>query len=1308
MGGYRRVTGAARRGSDAAGHGDVNQQSSTAAEPVRGWRYWLGSILFFQVSKLVKDGSDGTIASEDMLNITNEERADYLGSRLGEIWHAQPAGSRSMWRALFSMFGARYIGVSLLAILASWSKLSAAIFLGQFILFLQDPAAPTHTGILYGAALGTAMLTFAVVESQFMIYSTQLGIRARVSVLSFLYSHMLAVNAADLPPAGQTLNVVSNDAQRLEDAAPFLMFLVLAPLETVTAFAATTFYIGFQPALAGFGTLSALILLLSSNSRLFNRLRRQLVEARDQRTKVLSDMFRSMEVIKLYSWAAPFVDKVLAFRAVEMRVFYKWYGLKGINGGMYWSAVGFMSVAAFFIYVFVLDQPLSTDIVFTSMLLFTSVRENMAWRIPRAFELLAELRVSMHRLESFLAISAREVHPAPASAATTDGADADTVLEIADATLAWHPNRAPVLSGVNVTVRRGELVAVVGSVGSSKTSLLRAVLGHLHLVSGTIRAARVSYAPQSVYVVGGTVRDNILLTSDPSTAATAVVDEARLRRVVDVCQLAPDLARWANGLDTYLGSRAQSASGGQRARLALARALYQRADLYLLDDIFGPLDAKTSAAIFVGLREFLVESKAAAVLVTHHLGAVVQCDAAIYTARGRVLAQGGYQAVVGAAVQHEPEFARMLEEYAMAAGSGAGGRDAGNGDAAPRDVAAAGPPAAGLDGAIDDEDDDDADADEGAETAAAGMDFSLFLQFLKLSGSKWMLTGSVILGVATCAVQAVADWWLAEWASEPTRAGQVDPLHWTVFLALILCVPPVALLSAYGFYVVIIAASRALFARMIQNLVKASPRFFALNPPGRIMNRAVKDASQVDEVLPDAFADVLRLWIYMLTIIVTVVIAVPYVLLAIVPVAGAFWVLRGMYVRSNGQVRRLEALSRSPLYSHLVSTVEGLTTVTALQRERQYTRTFCARVDDNTRALLSFYTVERWLCLRVDALACAIIYTAAGLMVALKPTLALGIASLAQMYILSLVDSLQYNVRKSAEMALQLISVQRMLEYAHDIPLEGDQATAADVHLPADWPSRGVVEFQDVTLTYEGSDRPALSGVSFATQAGESLSLVGRTGSGKSSVLNALFRTAEIAAPSRILIDGVDIARVGLHDLRSRLAIIPQAVFQFHGSVRFNLDPCGVHSDAALWEVLSRVELRDVVAGYDGTLDAEPGFSAGEGQLLQLARVLLRPNVRVLVLDECSSNIDKITEGVLQRTLREQFRECTVITVAHRIETVIDSDKVCVLDQGRVQELGAPAALLADPESKFRKIAEEGMGTEKLARFMAGKADKSE
>ncbi|KAJ3361258.1 Multidrug resistance-associated protein 4, partial [Allomyces arbusculus] len=869
-------------------------KTTPAIEHTRG--FYPSDLVFLQASPLVTKGfRQGQLEHDDLLPIRDGDQSEILASKMREAWNEQLRAGKTptMWRALITVFGRHYLTIAVLAFGSGACKISSAIFLGQFISFLQTPDAPLARGIGFGAGLALAMLMFSILESHFMMHAYRIGIRARVAVTAFLYSHLLTLSGATLPPVGQTLNVISNDAQRLEDAAPFLIFTVLGPLETCIVIGITWIYMGWAAA-AAFGTLIVMLLLVSTNMGRFKVARGNMVDARDRRIRLLSELIKSIEMIKLYAWESAFVRLVLDARHEEVAHLQKWYNLKGINTVFTWAVPGAMAVAGFFSWFFGIGTTFTTKGVFTSLLLFGAVRVNMSWRVPRSIELVADLRISFQRIEEFLNLKAT----AAVTPLNQTDEETNTVLAFNSATFAWTPNQ-PILRDVDLTIRAGQIVAVIGQVGSGKSSLLLAALGQLHTnrTDAVRRVTDVAYTPQAAYVFPGTVEDNIVMASP--------VDADRLARVVAVCQLTPDIARWDNGLQTRLGERGVKVSGGQRARLCLARALYHadatQARLVVLDDVFAALDAHVAATIFIELRDFFKASDAAVVIVTHHLHLVAQCDEVVYLHSGSVLAHGPLAQVVAVAAERDPYFAAVVAEFTGVGAEGAGDEKVGSDEQ--EDIGPNGQTAGPSRGVADDEEEDGGliggmEGEDWDEHAQQGFDAGMFWRFLKLSNGAALMIGALIMGFGTFTMQALADYQLSAWAAAPSE-HQSESRYWVPYVALTAGVPLAALLFTYGFYRVMLHSSARLFEQMLHNVVKATPYFFQINPAGRILNRMGKDMALADETLPDAFAEVVRLWIYIVMIVIIVAIAVPWILLALAPVIFAFFLLRRRYVAAN-------------------------------------------------------------------------------------------------------------------------------------------------------------------------------------------------------------------------------------------------------------------------------------------------------------------------------------------------------------------------------------------------------------------------
>ncbi|KAL7752369.1 hypothetical protein RI367_002415 [Sorochytrium milnesiophthora] len=1254
-------------------------------------------LTFADADRVVSSGNTRELEIDDALPLNAEDNCSVLKQKLEACWDRELQQSAStppkFWRALARTFAWRYSAVALIALGSSLCKLASALVLGRFIHFLQTPDAPVSQGIPYAVGLLVAMACLPLFENIMMFQSTRVGINAKSSVVSLLYAHVLRLSLSTLPPVGQTLNIISNDVQRLETGGPYLMFIVLAPLETIIVFSIAWSYLSYAAA-AAFGTLVAVVLLVGSLSPVYASLRKRVITARDSRIKLLNDILRSIEMLKMYAWEKPFSAKVGKWRMREVHALRRWYAIKGVGAAFFMSTLGFMSLAGFFTLFFGMHETFTPDKIFTSLLLFTLVQHNMCWRIPLAIETMADLRVSMARIQSLLLIQPT-VRESIAKGDSSQLVAAGTPLvTLKNATFSWTPKtpfasgnketdydwelkaRSAVLHDIDLCVQAGQCVAVIGAVGQGKSSLLLSLLRHTRMVGGDMEVSpHLSYVPQSSYIFAGTIKSNITM-GEPE-------DAARLDRVIDICELRRDVAQWENGLDTRVGERGVRVSGGQKARVCLARALYHEAPLYLFDDIFSALDALVASAIFANLKQHMGDK--ALVIVTHHLGLVRQCDHVVLLEEGRVLAQGPYADVVADASRAGGHFAEVLAEV-------------GHGDQAHTVGSVATLADAAGDGGLEMNEDGEDDEAWDEQRAKGTVNARVYREFFRNGSSLGFFLLVNLVGAMATALQTLGDWWLSRWASHRPDE-QRDPMYWRVYTAIIFAVPLLAGLSTFGFYFTALSSSNQLFSKMLANILRATPHFFTTNPPGRILNRFAKDVSMTDEMLPDSLYEVIRTTLYIFSILVVICIAVPWLLLALVPVGVAFIWLRGRYLTANRQIRRIESLSRSPVYAHLVSSIEGMTTLTAHGLEQTYYKRFCDLQDTNIRSLLSFYMVERWLCLRVDALALVIVLVTTVAMICLRHSLTPGMAGLAQMYVLSLVDQTQFLVRKAAELELQFVAAERILEYASDIPLEAALLSDKAKEPPANWPHAGNITLDHMTLQYQGSQTPSLRDLSLHVAAGEKVGIVGRTGAGKSSIINCLFRLAEPSPAGSITIDGVNISDIGLHDLRSRLSIIPQSLFLFQGSVRYNLDPLEQFTDKEVWEALAAVKLKGAVELMTGRLEDEARLSAGEGQLLQLARVILRKS-KVLVLDECSSNVDVATDRTIQRTIRERFREATVLTIAHRIDTILDNDKILVLDRGEVAEYGPVPDLLQNQGGIFRSLAEQSLGSERLARLL--------
>lgn len=839
-----------------------------------------------------------------------------------------------------------------------------------------------------------------------------------------------------------------------------------------------------------------------------------------------------------------------------------------------------------------------------------------------------------------------------------------------------------VLKGVSFDAAFGELVMVVGPVGAGKSTLFMNLLGELRPTAGTIRSGEhpMLLAPQQPIVFSGTVRENIVWGRR--------FDPVWYKKTVEACQIVPDLHSLDAGDGAMIGERGVSLSGGQKARISLARTVYAactlgRPCILLLDDPFSAVDAKVGRALFNEVVQGLLKPHAC-IVVTHHVQYTSVATRVVGIAEsGHQLTDADIGALVSAHLQRDAEHATPEDE----------GEDA-VGDVIEATAALPEEGKAWQTGRR-------SIAIIAEETRQEGsVSFRSVASYFGASGS-WPLIGTTALLMFTSQlIQVLMDYYLSQWADR-SEQEQDDERDWRVRdYACLMAGFTVALFTRSLLYMnLAIRSSKRLHDRAFRGMMGTSLRFFDTQPVGRILNRFAKDVGYIDDLLPDTGIDVVQLGLLSTAVVLTISVLDPFVLLMASPCIIAFFWVRAFYVKTSRDVKRVEGTERSPLYAHLSVTVEGLPLLRCFPDAlAQNLSQFENYQNRHTEAWITFIFTSRWLGARLDLIICLLVIVTSFSAVAQRDTLDPGAVGLSLAYIMQLTGVFQWAVRQSAEMENQLTSVERLTEYAA-LDAELDRVGCKGVggcegvdRAPlAEWkPGKGGVEIEHLDLWYDTPDIRRLKDVTLAIPGGSRVGVVGRTGAGKSSLIAALLRLAPTRGTVRI--DGVPTCALPLDVLRRAINLIPQDPALFAGSVRKNLDPFDESDDAALWSALESAQLTRCIEALGG-LTAEvtefgSNFSVGERQLICLARAVLRPT-SLLILDEATANVDSATDATIQSVIRQRFADCTVITIAHRLDTVIDSDAILVMDDGKVLEYGPPQELLAsasDAEGSFKAL----------------------
>nr|XP_045724533.1 ATP-binding cassette sub-family C member 4 [Mirounga angustirostris] len=869
--------------------------------------------------------------------------------------------------------------------------------------------------------------------------------------------------------------------------------------------------------------------------------------------------------------------------------------------------------------------------------------------------------------------------------------DGKMIVHVQDFTAFWDKaSETPTLQGLSFTVRPGELLAVIGPVGAGKSSLLSAVLGELPRSQGLVSVhGRIAYVSQQPWVFSGTVRSNILFGKK--------YEKERYEKVIKACALKKDLQLLEDGDLTVIGDRGATLSGGQKARINLARAVYQDADIYLLDDPLSAVDAEVGRHLFeLCICQTLHEK--ITILVTHQLQYLKAASQILILKDGKMVQKGTYTEFLKSGVDFGSLLKKENEEADESPAPGSPAlRTRSFSESSVWSQQSSRPSL--KDGAPEVQANESTQVAVSEESRSEGkVGLKAYKNYLT-AGAHWLaIVFLILLNIIAQVAYILQDWWLSYWANEQSalnvtvngKENVTEKLDLAWYLGIYSGLTGATVLfgtarSLFVFYV-LVHSSQTLHNKMFESILRAPVLFFDRNPIGRILNRFSKDIGHMDDLLPLTFLDFFQTFLQVLGVVGVAVAVIPWIAIPLIPLGILFFVLRRYFLETSRDVKRLESTTRSPVFSHLSCSLQGLWTIRAYKTEERFQELFDAHQDLHSEAWFLFLTTSRWFAVRLDAI-CAILVIVVAFGSLILATNA-GQVGLALSYALTLMGMFQWCVRQSAEVENMMISVERVMEYTD---LEKEAPWEYQKRPPPSWPQEGTIVFDNVNFSYSLDGPLVLKHLTAVIKSREKVGIVGRTGAGKSSLISALFRLSE--PEGRIWIDKILTTEIGLHDLRKKMSIIPQEPVLFTGTMRKNLDPFNEHTDEELWNAITEVQLKEVIEDLPGKLDTElaesgSNFSVGQRQLVCLARAILRKN-RILIIDEATANVDPRTDEVIQKKIREKFAQCTVLTIAHRLNTIIDSDKIMVLDSGRLKEYDEPYVLLQNEESLFYKMVQQ-------------------
>ncbi|XP_026349643.2 ATP-binding cassette sub-family C member 2 [Ursus arctos] len=1188
------------------------------------------------------------------------------------------------------------------------------------ISFANDRGTYIWTGYLYSVLFFVVALIQSLCLQGYFQMCFKLGVTVRTTILASIYKKALTLSnqARKQYTIGETVNLMSVDAQKLMDVTSYLHLLWSNVLQITLSIYFLWAELG-PSVLAGVGVI---VLLIPVNGILAAKSRAVQVKNmknKDKRLKIMNEILSGIKILKYFAWEPSFKNQVHELRKKELKNLLAFARMQSVMVFLLHLTPVLVSVITFSVYTLVdSNNILDAEKAFTSITLFNMLRFPLSM-FPMVISTVLQASVSRDRLEQYLGGDDLD------TSAIRHDCNSDKAVQFSEASFTWDQDSEATIRDVNLDITPGQLVAVVGAVGSGKSSLMSAMLGEMENVHGhvTIKGT-VAYVPQQSWIQNGTIKNNILFGSE--------FDEKRYQQILEACALLQDLEVLPGGDLAEIGEKGINLSGGQKQRISLARATYQNSDIYVLDDPLSAVDAHVGKHIFNKVLgpNGLLKGKTR-LLVTHSIHFLPQVDEIVVLGNGTILEKGSYSTLLA----KKGPFAKILKTFTKQTGpeeEATVNEDTEEEDDCglmpsveeiPEDVAALtmkrensfhrtlsrrsnSRHRKSLRNSLKTRNVNTLKEEEELvkgqklikkEFMETGkVKFSIYLKYLRAIG--WCSIFFIVFAYVINSVAYIgSNLWLSAWTNDSKTyngtnypASQRD-LRIGVYGALGLAQGAFVLManlwSAHGSTY----ASGILHRQLLSNILQAPMSFFDTTPTGRIVNRFAGDISTVDDTLPLSLRSWILCFLGIISTLVMICTATPVFVVVIIPLGIIYVSVQIFYVATARQLKRLDSVTRSPIYSHFSETVSGLSVIRAFEHQERFLKHNEVGIDTNQKCVFSWIVSNRWLAIRLELIGNLIVFFSSLMMVIYRDTLSGDTVGFVLSNALNITQTLNWLVRMTSEIETNIVAVERINEY---IKVENEAPWVTDERPPAGWPSKGEIHFNNYQVRYRPELDLVLRGITCDIRSMEKIGVVGRTGAGKSSLTNALFRILE-AAGGQIIIDGVDIASIGLHDLREKLTIIPQDPILFSGTLRMNLDPFNNHSDEEIWKALELAHLKSFVSGLQLGLshevtEAGDNLSIGQRQLLCLARALLRKS-KILIMDEATAAVDLETDHLIQTTIQEEFSHCTTITIAHRLHTIMDSDKIMVLDNGKIVEYGSPQELLRSSGPFYLMAKEAGI-----------------
>ncbi|KAG2375146.1 hypothetical protein C9374_010150 [Naegleria lovaniensis] len=1285
-----------------------------------------------------------------------KERSDLM---YHETLHGHDKSNKqaSLLYTLHKAFGFRFYMAGLLKIFTIGCELASPLVVKSIISSIQNyDLIPFYQPFVLIMVLFFLQVIGTLFSQQFFHITTTHGMNVRTALRTAIYRKSLKVsNAAKLSMnTGDVINHMSIDTNKVAGISMMLHSIWGSILQIFISVLMLFLLLGW-PSLTGLAILVLVLPLKGAISRQVQKIRKITLKLTGERIKLVNQVVQGIRTIKFNAWEHSFLQKIMEIRQKELFKIMITTVINISTSMLMTLSPLFVGTVTFSVFA-ATGNVLDAQVIFPALAYFNLIRGPASF-FPNLLSMMIEARVSLNRIQKYLL--AEEIEEVESSndfefpivvengtfiwkgsnnsSETTSNVDAKKNDKLESKTkqesiyyskmendsvsidMPTKKDKEGIksnndmtqktnfsLSNINLKVKKGDLVLIVGSVGHGKSSLLSALTGEMFREEGAVKiSGSVAYVPQQAWIQNATVKDNILF-------GNALNDE-RYQMAIESCSLEHDLEILMAGDLTEIGEKGINLSGGQKQRVNLARAVYANADIYLFDDPLSALDQQVGRFVFDHCINGVLSDKTR-IMVTHQWQYLKHADYIIVIKDGKIEAQGTSQEL-----RNNKTFSSMLSQYFEHDHSEIGNSDHDNNNKKQVNKTSSRTLKKKESKITSHED-----------RAEGSVKFKVYWSYFMYGGGYLTIALMLIMFLLTKTSSIATDWFLAEWSTVATSSLQPDdardrptqqqqlittgslsvlattgenhdlgynlPLYIGIYVALGVAAACLTFVQELTFGLSGLKAAKKMHDTSLERVLDAPTSFFDTNPSGRIINRFSKDIESVDTSIMGSLKSFMSGVFSSVSSLVLISSVSYWFILAMIPILFLYYKIQNYYRNTSRELKRLDAISRSPIFSHFNETLAGISTIRAYKRQHDFMNKFQKSLDQNNTAHFAQLVSQRWLAFRLEMLGSIIVLCAALTSVIGGSSAAL--AGLSFSYALSFTGTVSSLVKSFVEAEANMNAVERILHYCEQIPQEAPKRITSSSMMArlaetTTWPQQGEIVLKHVKVKYRDDLDYVLRDLSFQVRAGEHVGVVGRTGCGKSTLMQCLFRMIELSE-GQIIIDGIDISTIGLHDLRSKLSIIPQDPLLFSGTVRFNLDPCQEYQDYQLWNALEKTHMKEKVMSLEGQLDAQvseygENFSLGERQLFCVARAILR-KTKILILDEATASIDMETDSMLQQMMRTEFADRTVLTVAHRVNTIIDSDRILSLQAGQLAEFDSPYRLLTqEPKTVFASLVEE-------------------